>query len=181
MIPPDAEPHYPRLATYADRGNDRGRGRLWQVAWTLVHGLFFTSWWFPRRLRPPILRLFGAKIGTGVIIRHRVRVTWPWKLVIGDNSWIGEDCWLHTAGHITIGSDVCLSQGVFLCPGDHDHSASDFPVRLGHIRVEDGAWLALQSLVLRDVTIGKGAIVGGRAIAARDVPPGGIVRLGQVN
>jgi putative colanic acid biosynthesis acetyltransferase WcaF len=171
---------YPRLADYAEPKEfyDRGRGRAWQAAWLLVQSLGFSAFWFPRRLRPAVLRAFGATIGTGVVIRHRVRVQWPWKLVIGNDSWVGEECWLYNAGHLTIGSDVCLSQGVYLCCGDHDRSAADFHPREKAVVVEDGAWLATQCMVLGGVTIGTGAVVGGRAIVTRDVKPGGTVPTG---
>ncbi|MGA9100407.1 hypothetical protein [Aeromicrobium sp.] len=174
---------YPRLADYREPKEfyDRGRGRAWQAAWLLVQSLFFSSWWFPRRLRPGVLRAFGATIGNGVVIRHRVRVQWPWKLVVGEDSWIGEECWLYNAGDITIGSDVCLSQGVYMCAGDHDRTAKDFHPRGRPVVVENGAWLATQCMILGDVTIGSGAVVGARAIVNHDVKPGGTVRTGTVN
>lgn len=173
--------HYPRLGTYTNRGNDRGRNKLWEAAWLLVHEIFFIKWWFPRRLRPVVLRAFGAEIGTGLVMRHRVRVTRPWKLKIGNDCWVGEDSWLLTAGHLVIGSDVCLSQGVFVCPGDHDFSTTDFAARLSLITIEDGCWLAAQSFILKDVTIGKGSIIGGRAVVRKSVPPGSVVGLNAVH
>jgi putative colanic acid biosynthesis acetyltransferase WcaF len=179
----DAEPLYPRLADYAEPAEhyDRGRGRLWQITWLAVQSLGFAAWWFPRTLRPVVLRAFGAKVGANVVIRHKVRVQWPWKLVIGNDTWVGEESWLYNAGHLTIGSDVCLSQGVFLVAGDHDRGAADFHPREKAIVVEDGVWLAAQSMVLGNVTVGSGTVVGGRAIVSRDVPRGGVVRVGTVH
>jgi putative colanic acid biosynthesis acetyltransferase WcaF len=171
---------YPRLGTYTGQGWDKG-SKIKNALWMIVHGLVFTKWWFPRRLRPPVLRAFGATVGTGVVIRHRVQVQWPWYLSIGNDTWVGENSWLYSAGQITLGSDVCLSQGVFLCAGDHDRRSSDFRPRPGPITVEDGVWLAAEALVLREVTIGRGAVVGGRGIVTKDVPPGGVVRIGTVH
>lgn len=173
--------NYPRLADYSEESYDRGRNRLWQAAWLLVQSLAFSSWWFPRKLRPPVLRAFGATIGSNVVIRHNVRVQWPWKLIIGDHSWVGEDSWLYNAGELAIGSDVCLSQGVYICAGDHDRAAANFAPRPGPITIEDGAWLATQCMILKDVTIGTGAVVGGRAIVAHDLAPGGTARTGAVH
>jgi putative colanic acid biosynthesis acetyltransferase WcaF len=171
---------YPRLADYAEPAEfyDRGRGRGWQLAWLVVQSMGFSSWWFPSRLRPVVLRAFGATVGQRVVIRHRVRVQWPWKLVVGDDSWVEENSWLYNAGYLTIGSDVCLSQGVFLCCGDHDRSAKDFHPREKAIVVEDGVWLAAQSIVLGGVTIGPGSVVGARAMVTRDVKPGDTVSVG---
>ncbi len=174
---PDEPFPYPRLADYAEPAEfyDRGRGRAWQAAWLFVQSMGFAAWWFPRRLRPVVLRAFGATIGSNVVIRHRVRVQWPWKLTIGDDSWVGEECWLYNAADLTIGSDVCLSQGVYVCAGDHDRSATDFHPRGKPVIVEDGAWLATQCMILGDVTVGTGAVVGARAIVTRDVKAGGVV------
>lgn len=171
---------YPRLSQFPPGGYDKGRSVPWQAAWVLVHGLVFTKWWFPRRFRPAVLRAFGAKIGTNVTIRHNVRVQWPWKLAIGDESWVGEDAWLYNVDTLTIGSDVCLSQGAFVCTGSHDHNSSDFRCDNGPIVIENGVWLCAQSLVLRGVTVGAGSVVGGRAIATKNVPPGTTIRVGSV-
>ena len=172
---------YPRLATFPPGGYDKGRNALWQAAWMGFQGLFFTKWWFPRRLRPVVLRFFGATIAKDVTIRQNVRVQWPWKLTIGADTWVGEDSWLYNVEPITIGHDVCLSQGAFVCTGSHDHNSSDFHCTNKPIVIEDGVWLCTQSLVLAGVTVGTGAVVGARAIAFHDVPAGTSVRVGTVN
>lgn len=172
---------YPRLGAFTLAGYDKGRGIAWQAAWFATQNLFFAAWWFPRRWRPTLLRTFGATVGKNVTIRHRVRVLWPWKLVIGSDTWIGEDAWLLNLEPITIGDDVCLSQGAFLCTGSHDRRSPDFRYDNGPITIEDGVWLATQSLVLRGVTVGKGCVLGGRAIATRDVPAATSICAGTVN
>jgi putative colanic acid biosynthesis acetyltransferase WcaF len=172
---------YPRLGAFTLAGYDKGRGIAWQAAWFAVQNLAFGAWWFPRRFRPALLRAFGAQVGGNVTIRHRVRVLWPWKLTIGEDTWIGEDAWLLNLEPITIGSDVCLSQGVFLCTGSHDRRSHDFRYDNGPITVDDGVWLAAQSLVLRGVTIGSASVVGARAVATKDVPPGSTIRVGTVH
>lgn len=172
---------YPRLSTFPPGGYDKGRSAPWQAAWVLVHCLIFVKWWFPRRFRPAVLRAFGATIGSNVTIRHNVRVAWPWKLSIGDETWVGEDSWLYNVEELTIGADVCLSQGAFVCTGSHDHNSSDFHCTNKPIVIENGVWLCAQSLVLAGVTVGTGAVVGARAIAAHDVPAGGSVKYGTTH
>ncbi len=172
---------YPRLATFTLAGYDKGRGIIWQAVWFATQNLVFGAWWFPRRWRPAVLRSFGATVGSNVTIRHRVRVLWPWKLTIGSDTWVGEDAWLLNLEPITVGSDVCVSQGVFLCTGSHDRRSTDFRYDNGPIVVEDGSWLAAQTLVLRGVTIGSGSVLGARAVATRDVAPGSVVRVGAVH
>lgn len=168
-----------QLAGFTGAGYDKGRPVFAQALWFAVMNLVWSKWWFPARLRPAVLRAFGAQVGTGVFIRHRVRVLWPWKLVVGDDCWIGEDAWLLNLEPITLGHDVCLSQGAFLCTGSHDRRSPTFEYDNAPIVVEDGAWVAAQALVLRGVTVGRNATVGARAVAAQDVPEGGVVLVAQ--
>ncbi|OCQ91157.1 hypothetical protein BCD64_24385 [Nostoc sp. MBR 210] len=39
----------------------------------------------------------------------------PWRLVVGDHVWIGEDAWIDNLATVTIESHVCISQGVYFC------------------------------------------------------------------
>lgn len=175
----DAQPQelrYPSLRTPNPEGYDKGRPVLVQALWFATQNLVFGAWWCPKGLRPRILRLFGAKVGSNVQIRHRVRVHWPWKLTIGSNVLVGEDVWLLNLEPIAIGSDVCLSQGAFLCTGSHRFDSPNFSFDNGPITIESGVWLAAQCLVLRGVTVGTGSIVGARAVVRANVPAGSRVR-----
>lgn len=124
------------------------------------------------KLRIAILRAFGATVGQGVIIRHGVRIHWPWKLTVGDHVWIGVDAWLLNLEHITVGSNVCISQGALLCTGSHLIDSPTFEFDNAPIHVLDGAWIAARATVLRGVTIGEEAIVGATSLVAQDVPKG---------
>lgn len=167
------------LGGFSGHGYDKGRSTIWQAAWFATMNLLFSRWWCPLAWRPAILKAFGAKVGDGVVIRHRVRVLWPWKLVLGDHTWVGEGAWLLNLENITIGSNVCLSQDVFLCTGSHDRRSPTFEYANGPIKVDDEAWLATQVLVLRGVTIGRGAVVGARAIVSKDLPEESLVPSGD--
>src|SRR5690349_3406752 len=115
-----------QLAGFTGDGYDVGRSKTVQVLWLFVSGTIFTRWWCPARLRIQILRLFGAEIADGVLVRHRVRIHWPWKLSIGANSWIGEGAWLLNLEAITIEDNVCISQEVLICTGSHDPRSPTF-------------------------------------------------------
>ena len=164
-----------QLAGFTGAGYDKGRNVVWQIAWMVASGALTTRWWCPLRLRLAILRAFGAQIGTGVLIRHNVRIHWPWKLAVGDNSWIGEDVWILNLEPVTIGSDVCISQAVLLCTGSHDRRSPTFEFDNAPIVVEDGAWIAARATVLRGVRIGPDAVVGATTLVTRDVPNGSLV------
>lgn len=164
-----------QLSTFKPTGYDKGRNVLWQVAWLAVSGTIFRSWMCPSKFRVLILRGFGARISSGVLIRHRVRIHWPWKLSIGQNAWIGEGVWILNLEEVSIGSDVCVSQEVFICSGSHKASSSAFEFDNAPIRVEDGVWLCAQSAVLRGVTVGADSVVGARSLVTKNVPPADVV------
>lgn len=158
------------LPSFTLAGYDKGRGLLTQALWFAVMNTLFMSWFCPARLRVALLRAFGAKIGEGVLIRHRVRVLWPWKLTVGDHTWIGEGAWLLNLEPVTIGANVCVSQEAMLCTGSHDHRAADFRYRNAPIVVEDGAWVAVRATVLAGVTLGRCAVAGAGSVVHRNLP-----------
>ncbi|KSU53931.1 acetyltransferase [Gordonia sp. SGD-V-85] len=139
--------------------------QLSSLAWPFV--MRASGWVFvPNSLRLAVLRVFGAQIGRGVLMRPRVRVTSPARLAIGEDSWIGEGVTLDGAGSIRIGANVVLSQAAVLrCPADAH----------GELVVEDGAWIALRARVTGPVTIGRRAVVGAAAVVSRDVAPATVV------
>ncbi|WP_240646010.1 DapH/DapD/GlmU-related protein [Georgenia sp. SYP-B2076] len=141
----------------------------------LVSGAVVTRWWCPPSVRARILRAFGASIGTGTNIRHNVRIHWPWKLEVGDDTWIGEGAYLLNLEPITLGSDVCISQQAMLCTGSHDARSPSFEFDNAPIVVEDGVWVAARATVLRGVRVGARAVVGATALVTSDVPADAVV------
>jgi putative colanic acid biosynthesis acetyltransferase WcaF len=147
----------------------------WQVAWQVCQSLAFKPWWVPATFRASLLRAFGAHIGTGVLIRNDVTVHWPWKLSVGDHSWVGVGAWILNLEPVTIGSNTCISQSAFLCTGNHDRHSPTFEFDNGPIVIGDGVWVAARATVLRGVTVGDGAVIGACALVARDVAPAAMV------
>jgi putative colanic acid biosynthesis acetyltransferase WcaF len=156
-----------RLSDFTGAGYDKGRPVLVQAAWFAVMNLVFSAWWLPARFRPPILRAFGASVGSGVLIRHRVRVLWPWKLTIGDDCWIGEGAWLLNLEPITLERDVCISQEAFLCTGSHQHRDPAFEFDNAPVHIGAGAWVAARAVVLRGSTVAPGEVVAAGAVRSR--------------
>lgn len=118
-----------------------------------------------------ILRRFGAKIGQQVRIKPGVRVKFPWRLTIGDCVWIGENTWLDNVAPIAIESHVCLSQGVYLCTGNHDWSDPNFKLIPASIHIEQGCWIAARAVVGPGVTIGRGAVLCLGSVTGRSLQP----------
>jgi putative colanic acid biosynthesis acetyltransferase WcaF len=157
------------LAAFTTEGYDKGRSRVVQALWFATMNLLFMPWFWPARWRVLMLRLFGANIGTDVLIRHRVRVLWPWKLSVGDRCWIGEGAWILNLEPVRIGHDVCVSQEALLCTGSHDYRRPDFRYRNAPITIGDGSWVAARALVLPGVRVGAGAVVAAGAVVSTDV------------
>jgi putative colanic acid biosynthesis acetyltransferase WcaF len=146
------------------------RGKVY--AWGLAELVFVrSSWQISSRLRRAVLVAFGARIGRGVILRPGLRVRFPWKLVIGDRSWIGEDVWLHNQDQVTIGSDAVVSQGTFVTTGSHAYRR-DMALLTRPVVIEDGAWLAARCIVLGGSRIGVSAVVTPGTVVNGEVPDG---------
>ena len=138
--------------------------------------LVMESGWFPLSgIKSRLLRLFGAKIGAGVVFKPHVRIKYPWRLEIGDHCWIGQETWIDNLADVAIGDHVCISQKTYLCTGSHDHRRSTFDLITGTIGVESGAWLGARCTILQNVTIGANAIVAGGSVVHKDVEPATIV------
>nr|WP_163329276.1 WcaF family extracellular polysaccharide biosynthesis acetyltransferase [Desulfurobacterium thermolithotrophum] len=124
-------------------------------------------------MRRFLLKLL-AKVGKGVLIRPTAKITFPWKVKIGDYSWIGDNVVLYSLGEIEIGSNVVISQRSYICTGSHDYTKMDFPIFAKKVIIEDEAWLATDVFVAPGVKIGKGTVVGARSSVFKDLPPGKI-------
>ncbi|MEY2957931.1 MAG: hypothetical protein RLZZ01_499 [Actinomycetota bacterium] len=161
-----------RLDRFTGDGYDKGRPAVVQVLWLVTQSMLVRPWWVPAAVRRWVLRRFGARIGDGVLIRHRVRIHWPWKLEIGDHSWIGEGVWILNLEPVSIGSHTCVSQDVLICTGSHDRRSPSFEFDNGPIRIGDHCWLGARSTVLRGVTIGSQVVVGATALVVADVADG---------
>lgn len=167
------------LSAFTKAGYDKGRPKVVQAAWFATMNLLFMPWFVPARCRVTLLRMFGADVGPDVLIRHRVRVLWPWKLSVGANAWIGEGAWILNLEPVTIGAHACVSQEALLCTGGHDAGQSDFHYANAPIRVGDGAWIGARAIVLPGVTVGTGAVAAAGSVVARDLPSRGTVLSSQ--
>lgn len=159
---PPAGPADPPVINLASAPGERAAWDrpLWQVlAWSVVELILVTNpWQISSAVRVAALRAFGAKIGRQVIFRPRTRVRFPWKLSIGDRSWIGKGVWLHNQAQISIGSDVVISQETFLTTGSHRHRR-DMALITRPISIADGAWITSRCIVLGGTTIGRSVLV----------------------
>jgi len=163
------------LSNFSNDWYDRGAPRWKELCWLFVSAAFFRHplslcngakiWW---------LQLFGAKIGKGVLIKQQVQIKFPWKLSIGDYSWIGERVWLDNLAQVDIGPNVCISQGAYIFTGNHDYKKTAFDLIIKPVAIENGAWVGAKAVVCPGVTVGSHAVLTAGSVATGDLEAYGI-------
>jgi putative colanic acid biosynthesis acetyltransferase WcaF len=147
-----------------------GASRIKQVIWYCVNIIFFKNPFnILSSLKVTLLRWFGARLGQGVVVKPSVSIKFPWKLQVGDHSWIGEAVWIDNLSDVVIGSHVTLSQGCLLLTGSHDHSKTSFDFLSSAIVLEDGVWIGANAVVAGGVTCRSHSILGIGAVAEKDL------------
>lgn len=124
--------------------------------------------------RAMLLRLFGARIGVGARIYGSARIWLPANLVIGENAVIGPGANCYCMATITIGPNATISQNAHLCAGGHDIDSPHFQLVARPITIGDSAWVAADAFVGPGVSIGSGAVLGARGVAAKDLQSMGV-------
>lgn len=137
---------------------------------------FETSLPWPSGLRAALLRLFGAHVGDGVVIRAKVNITFPWRVRIGSNTWIGEEVLILSLAMVEIAESVCISQRAFICTGSHDYSKPAFDLVTKPVTIRRGAWIAAQAFIAPGVEVGEGSVVAAGSVVLENVAPRVLVR-----
>lgn len=164
-----------RLGSFENAWYHPGANALVRAVWLLANGLFLLTWFpWPSALKRALLRLFGARVGVGVVVKPRVNVKYPWHLTVGEHSWIGEGVWIDSLAPVRIGADACLSQGVMIETGNHDWSRPAFDLVVKEVVVEDGAWAAVGSLLLPGARLASHAVLGAGSVLSGDTEPYGV-------
>ncbi|MGY4472347.1 putative colanic acid biosynthesis acetyltransferase WcaF [Bradyrhizobium sp. LB9.1b] len=172
----DERPKFQDLSRSKVPPGFRGRSGLTVLLWQTVQQTLFA--WSPQPAygwRRWLLRLFGAKVGKGVLVRPTARVTYPWKVQLGNHCWIGDHAELYSLGPITVGDNAVVSQRSYVCAATHDYNNITFPLVAIPVVVEHEAWIAADCFIAPGVTVGAGAIVGARSTVLASVPRATIV------
>jgi len=159
------------LKDYDNSWYHPGRSALWRAAW-LFFGLplLRASWITSSSFRVKLLRVFGARMGKGITIKPGVIVKYPWHLEVADDCWLGEYCWIDNLTTVQLGANVCISQGAYLCTGNHDWSDPAFGLMIAPIRLMDGAWAGAKCILTPGATLGEGAVAGAGSVIVGQVP-----------
>ncbi|TKC60952.1 colanic acid biosynthesis acetyltransferase WcaF [Pedobacter hiemivivus] len=158
------------LSLYNNAAYHPGANLIKRTLWFYLNALFFKTSLIPlSSLKVCLLRLFGASVGKGVVIKPCVNIKYPWLLQIGDHSWIGENVWIDNLVKVHIGNHVCLSQGALLLSGSHNYKDPAFGLITGSIILEDGAWICAKAIVTQGITAGSHSILSAGSIATKNL------------
>lgn len=155
-----------------DTGNFKvGASILKQFLWYFADVIFFKSRLMPvSAVLVTFLRLFGSRIGQEVRIKPGIHIKYPWKLEIGDYSWLA-DCYIDNLDQVKIGENCCISQQAVLITGNHNYSRTNFDLMTGPIVLEDGAWIGAAATVGPGVTLHSHAVLTMGSLANKDLLP----------
>jgi putative colanic acid biosynthesis acetyltransferase WcaF len=160
------------LSVYNKYPYRSGATILKMILWYYTNTLFFKTGWLPiSAFKVFLLRLFGAKVGNNVIIKPYVNIKYPWLLSIANNTWIGEHAWIDNLVMVTIGNNVCISQGAMLQTGSHDYKKTSFDLITGNIIIEDGVWIGCGAIINKGITAGSHSILTSGSIATKNLEP----------
>lgn len=158
------------LSIYDNSWYHPGRNVLVRLLWYLVNVMFFINPLIPiSGIKVFLLRLFGARIGEGVVIKPAVNIKYPWNLVVGNHTWIGEKVWIDNLAPVTIGNHCCLSQGAMILNGNHDYRKHSFDLMVCPIILEDGVWIGARAMVTPGVICKSHSVLGAMSMATGEL------------
>lgn len=124
--------------------------------------------------------LGGSKISIGkdVCIRPHVDL---WcageRIAIGDGADIGERCRISIANSLDIGEKVLISPNVYITDCDHAYMSVGIPImdqgivqNNYRVIIKDDAYIGINAVIVGDVTIGKGSVIGANSVVTKSIP-----------
>ena len=144
--------------------------KLLRLVWHVVWLVLFRP--FPRvgfAWRRQLLRLFGARVGSGVRVYGTARIYYPPHLQLADHAVLGDYVNCYNVAPITVGESAMVSQHAHLCAASHDFTVEHMPLVTKPIQIAARAWVCADAFIGPGVTVQEGAVVGARACVFRDV------------
>jgi len=160
------------LAKFQNTSYKPGRGFIIRGIWFVKNVLLVQNPLNPfSNLKVLLLKLFGAKIGKSIVLKPSINIKYPWNIEISDHSWIGDGVWLDSLEKIKIGSNVCISQGAYLCTGNHDYTKEAFDLIVKPIVIEDGVWVGAKAVICPGVTLKSHSVITAGSVVTADTEP----------
>jgi putative colanic acid biosynthesis acetyltransferase WcaF len=158
------------ISLYNNSWYNTGGSKLKRLIWFYANAVIFNNSLFPvNALKIFLLKIFGAEIGKGVVIKPSVNIKYPWNVSIGNYSWIGENVWIDSLVKISIGSNVCISQGAYLLTGNHNYKKTTFDLMVQPIILEDGVWIGARSIVCPGIICKMHAVLTAGSVARKNL------------
>lgn len=153
----------PRVSPYSVKA------RVGRVLWSLVSWLVWrrTPRWC-NGLRVGLLRLFGARVGRGVVVDSSVVVEIPWNLTLGEGVRVCERAMLYCLGPVRIGARTFVGPFVHVCAGTHDYTDPRFTLVRSPIEIGEDCVLLTASFVGPGVRVASGGVLRPRAGVFQD-------------
>jgi putative colanic acid biosynthesis acetyltransferase WcaF len=142
------------------------RARLWRLVWVLFYR---PTPWFMYKFRVFLLNSFGANIDYSAHPENSSFVEFPWNLTMGKKSSIGEGSWIYCLDKIVIGENSCIGQGCQLITGSHNYKSKNFEMITAPISIGTGCWLTSSVTVLMGVNINDYSVVGINSLVTKSI------------
>jgi acetyltransferase-like isoleucine patch superfamily enzyme len=152
----------------------------------LLHGLFFNVYGWIKNLPSPlgdVLRRlcaapFWRRAGR-VRIYEGVKIWYPYRITIGDDTTLNEGVYLNGFGGLTIGSGVRIGHGTSILTSDHVIDDLSRPIHEAGllakaVTIGDDVFIGCKVTILGGVTVGSHAVIAAGAVVTRDVPEYGV-------
>ena len=96
------------------------------------------------------------------------------KMSIGSGTWIGQQCFFHSGGGLTIGANVGIGPGVKIITASHELTHADMPIlkaplHFAPVSIGDNCDIGVGSIILPGVHIGKGVQIGAGSVVTKDL------------
>lgn len=168
----------------ARKSGSRGGGPSFSLGNRVLRAVWALTWLLLARWTPPmmhgwralILKLFGARLGSGCRVHGSARIWLPSNLELGDNVLIGPGAQLYNQGRIVIGNDSIVSQRAHLCASTHDLSDPHFQLVLRPVTLGRNCWIAAEAFVGPGVTMGNNSVLAARGVLFDDAEEGQVYR-----
>ena len=123
-----------------------------------------------------VVRRGGQLQVEGNFVLHRggsIRIGSRGRLTLG-SGYIADDFHVECLTAVNIGHDVAIARCVTIMDTDH-HALTGARTREGPVQIGNHVWIGANATILKNVTIGDGAVVAAGSIVTRDVAAGALV------